>query len=311
MSSAVKKIIGETSIANEVSISEDTLRKETILIIDDSLESIQLLQASLKKKFHVIPLSTSELLIQSINNHKPDMILVDLHMPNIDGFEVISQIQRHPLLDSIPIVAMSGTADLAERQRLEQIGVVGFLQKPFYVGTLAGQMDGILQGLNSTIVSESKKRIWHHLFNIKYKKMKMNELIQNAINNNRPSIIISWDDPENFLKQDLKQTIDHPNLSFIQFKPTLIPRFPYLNSFSSVVDEIFELSGLKDGSIDLIIGDPLRILRMTNTETTASQLSQFLREIEFRVQTIHVLHVRSPITEYELMAHQLLQLYIG
>ncbi len=286
------------------------LKKEKMLVIDDDLESIRLISSALRSKFDVGTLSSNEGLIHALESSKPDMVLIDLHMPNVDGYEVISQIRRHPLFDDLPLVAMSSSSNHEIRQKLEKLGLVGFLQKPFYLATLASQIDSILQSLDSTIVSHSKKRIWHNVFSLKHKKQKLNHLVRAAIHHNTPTIFLAWDEPENYLENELLCYLEASQLSFLQIKPSLLPRFPFLNSFATVVDELIKLSGFDPGTADIVIGDPLRLLRLTGN-TSSSQLSQFIREIQFNVQKIHIIHVHNRDEKIQTMSHQLARAFIG
>ncbi len=303
-------ILGD-KMTTQTFIAMSSVKKEKMLIIDDDIESIRLISSALRSKFEVGTLPSNEGLIHALESSKPDMVLIDLHMPNVDGYEVISQIRRHPLFDDLPLVAMSSSSATEIRQKLEKLGVVGFLQKPFYLGSLASQIDSILQSLDSTVISHSKKRIWHNVFSLKHKKQKLNHLVQTAIHHDTPTIFLAWDEPENYLEKELLCYLEAPQLSFLQIKPALLPRFPFLNSFASVVDEMIKLSGFAPGTADIVLGDPLRILKLTGQNVSISQLSQFIREIQFNVQKIHIIHVHNQDEKIQSIAHQLARAFIG
>lgn len=305
----VKKI--STLEFNAPTYQKQNSAEEVVLIIDDSPDSINLLTATLKRQFKVVSLLSSEAVIKTIESCHPNIVLVDLNMPNVDGFEVIAQINRHPLLDDVAIIAMSATAEGSSRERLSKMGVVGFLNKPFTLSQITGQMRSIIEGLNSVISSDSEKRIWHDLFSMKKKKQKMNTLIQEAIEKQNKTIFLIWDRPENYLFSENNESINSDYISFVQIKPSFLPRFAYIHAFESVVDEFMEISGFKKNECDVVIEDPMRFLRHGGEEASLSQLAQLIREIEFKVNHVHILNVRSRESKYEYLSHQLVKIFIG
>jgi FixJ family two-component response regulator len=66
--------------------------------------------------------------LESLRNHAPDCLVLDLHMPVMDGFEVESQLTRGDF--QIPVVAITGRDAPKERERILELGVAAFLQKP-------------------------------------------------------------------------------------------------------------------------------------------------------------------------------------
>jgi FixJ family two-component response regulator len=66
--------------------------------------------------------------LESLRNHAPDCLVLDLHMPVMDGFEVESQLTRGDF--QIPVVAITGRDAPKDRERILELGVAAFLQKP-------------------------------------------------------------------------------------------------------------------------------------------------------------------------------------
>jgi two-component system cell cycle response regulator DivK len=71
---------------------------------------------------------------------RPALILMDLSLPEIDGFEATRRIQADPALAHIPIVAVTAHAMAGDRERVLAGGFVGYVAKPIEVGTFAGQV---------------------------------------------------------------------------------------------------------------------------------------------------------------------------
>jgi FixJ family two-component response regulator len=66
--------------------------------------------------------------LESLRNHAPDCVVLDLHMPEIDGFEVESQLRQGR--SRIPVIAITGRDTAKDHERILQCGVAAFLQKP-------------------------------------------------------------------------------------------------------------------------------------------------------------------------------------
>lgn len=284
---------------------------EKLLVIDDSPEVLRIIRAVFKNSYAIETLLKVESIIKTIEQVKPSIILIDIHMPNIDGFELISQINRHPLFDDIPIIVMSADTSDTSRTRADDLGAVGFVQKPFEVKSLAVQVEGILSGLNSSVYSLSGKKTWHNLFNVKEKKKILNHYVRIADTNINKTVFLTWEDPLNFLDNDLVVYLRSNHFSFMQFKPSLIPRFPFLHAFTGLVDELVDIASISSLVTEVVIEEPMTLFRSNEAEVSLSQIIQFFREIEFRTSKLSILNVRNRDKKIDNYAHRLAKEFIG
>lgn len=103
-----------------------------VLIIDDDKISSSFCSAILEHAgIHVSCLYTHENMFESIVNFDPDVILLDMYMPNVDGFEMSSVIRQHQNFSAIPIVIMSSETDINKQFRTRSVGADDFILKPF------------------------------------------------------------------------------------------------------------------------------------------------------------------------------------
>lgn len=119
--------------------------KKTVLVIDDSLPIRYLLEAILSRKYHVVStndgLSAMSWLSQGNN---PDLIITDLQMPNINGWELIEYLGNSNLYQHIPIMVLSGIINLSETlQNKEHCNLRGVVTKPFDPVALMDKVEGI------------------------------------------------------------------------------------------------------------------------------------------------------------------------
>ncbi len=106
--------------------------KKTILIVDDSAPIRFLLESILGKQYKVYsaPDGLTAMMWLSRGN-RPDLVVTDIQMPNIDGWELVSYLNGNVLYDDIPIIVLSGSqVDEAREQEL-QYKVADYIRKPF------------------------------------------------------------------------------------------------------------------------------------------------------------------------------------
>ncbi|MBO9325798.1 MAG: response regulator [Roseiflexus sp.] len=112
-------------------------KTSTILIADDDPGARLILQRLLAREGHRVLMAQNgaEALRQSIE-HTPDLVLLDVLMPELDGFEVCRQLRRHPRLREIPILLVTSLGDHQSRVQGLSVGADGFISKPFDMAEL-------------------------------------------------------------------------------------------------------------------------------------------------------------------------------
>ncbi len=103
-----------------------------VLIVDDELEHAEICAALLRRRgYNVAVAMTGGDAIELAHALKPDLILLDLFMPVVDGFSTALTLHEHPDTTNVPIVFFSACADAASRTRAGELGAASFLPKPF------------------------------------------------------------------------------------------------------------------------------------------------------------------------------------
>ena len=105
--------------------------REKILIVDDEPSVRSLLHGMLDKDYCVIEASDGEAAIDMARMQKPDLILMDIMMPKIDGYMACYAIKSEPALKEIPVVMLTGIDHELNRKLGQQFGADGYLTKPF------------------------------------------------------------------------------------------------------------------------------------------------------------------------------------
>jgi|GEM_PF-636129 len=111
---------------------ETQTRRPTILIVDDSPECTSLLHEVLGERYSVITANDGNKgLLLAKGEHAPDVILLDIKMPGMDGYEVCHLLKSDPRLARIPVIFLSGLETTEDKVRAFQTGGVDYITKPF------------------------------------------------------------------------------------------------------------------------------------------------------------------------------------
>ena len=104
----------------------------TIGCIDDSPAVLNSLRSYLDhKQFSVFTVSNPVKALMTIIRHKPDLILLDVMMPKLDGYELCSLLRKHPEFKGIPIIIVTSNTGLVDRAKAKVVRASGYLTKPF------------------------------------------------------------------------------------------------------------------------------------------------------------------------------------
>lgn len=119
----------------------------TLLIIEDDYFQQELLKIWLEaEKYEVLIAANGEQALSIIAEHKPDLILLDLVMPKLNGFQVAEQLKANPETQQIPVVVVTAIDDHDKRIEVLEIGVDDFLNKPVDRIELLVRVKNLLQG---------------------------------------------------------------------------------------------------------------------------------------------------------------------
>ncbi|HBU69558.1 MAG TPA: hypothetical protein DEE98_04145 [Elusimicrobia bacterium] len=128
----------------ELQVNGEKLKKK-VLIVDDDPDIIALLTVSIKENnFSVMNAYDGMQAVSIAKNEKPDMILLDLMLPGMDGFEVIKTLKNDPETKDIPIIVVTART-VEDRSRAIKLGAREYMIKPFSLRTLVEQLKDIFE----------------------------------------------------------------------------------------------------------------------------------------------------------------------
>jgi two-component system, cell cycle response regulator DivK len=118
-----------------------------ILVVDDNPSSRELVKFALELEagYEIEEAAGGHDALSSVRRALPDLILMDIQMPEMDGYETLRQIRALPSCGRVPIMAITAFAMLDDRQKAFEAGFDGYFAKPINIAALRMQIDSILR----------------------------------------------------------------------------------------------------------------------------------------------------------------------
>ena len=165
--------------------------KATILCVDDEPINIVIMEELLAESYQLQSVTSGEDCLEAVDQQRPDLILLDVNMPGMDGLETCSKLRKNPGTTDIPVVFVSALATETELMAGYQAGGDDYITKPFSEDILQRKIEIVLQ-------AEEKK---HQLQEITDSAVQA--LIENQGNISELDMVV------NFLQDCFKQTEFH------------------------------------------------------------------------------------------------------
>ncbi|KMT63851.1 diguanylate cyclase domain-containing protein [Catenovulum maritimum] len=105
-----------------------------VLIVDDEKSNLVILSDLLKREAQISLANCGKLGLKKAQELKPDIILLDVMMPDFDGFEVIKELKACEITRQIPVIFITGLGDVESEEKGFELGACDYIQKPFHLG---------------------------------------------------------------------------------------------------------------------------------------------------------------------------------
>ncbi len=117
-----------------------------ILVVEDNEENRDSLSRRLQRRgFEVVMAADGKIGVEMAKAEKPDLILMDMNMPEVDGWEATRQIKADAAITKVPVIALTAHAMTGDRERAIEAGCTDYHTKPIEFTKLLGQIESILQ----------------------------------------------------------------------------------------------------------------------------------------------------------------------
>jgi len=112
-------------------INEEDIKTSTVLVVDDNEQNLELLQAYLEDiECETVSAKDGIIALDMIKKSKPDLVLLDVMMPRMSGFEVCRRIKNNPETADLPVIMVTALNELGDIERAIESGTDDFLSKP-------------------------------------------------------------------------------------------------------------------------------------------------------------------------------------
>jgi two-component system cell cycle response regulator DivK len=129
-------------------VSPENLAAWRVLIVDDQKDNLSV--AEMVFHFHKADVRIAHNGIEGLavlREFSPTLILLDLSMPEMSGWDMLTELRKNEATADIPVIALTAHAMSGDEQRVMQAGFDGYIAKPFSVATIVFQIQSILKGL--------------------------------------------------------------------------------------------------------------------------------------------------------------------
>ena len=112
----------------------DSNAPANVLIVDDTADNLRLLTGILEQLgYEVRPATSGAQALQAAEHAPPDLVLLDVTMPEMDGYEVCRRLKANPKLKDVPVIFLTALSDIADKVKAFEVGGVDYITKPFHL----------------------------------------------------------------------------------------------------------------------------------------------------------------------------------
>ena len=144
--SEISRMLGirELEIAERIENISDTRSK--ILLVDDEIDTLLPLKMSLEAEdYLVLGASNGFEALELAKTNIPDLILLDIMMPGMDGYEVCAQLKKDPVMRNIPVIMLTAKDAVREKVKGLDIGADDYVTKPFNLNELKARIKSVMR----------------------------------------------------------------------------------------------------------------------------------------------------------------------
>ena len=104
---------------------------KTVFVVDDSDTNLATAEGALEDHFNIMTLPSADKMFSLLEKLIPDLILLDIEMPIMNGFQALEKLKTVSSWANIPVIFLTGTVDSSIREKSSELGAVGIITKPF------------------------------------------------------------------------------------------------------------------------------------------------------------------------------------
>ncbi|MDR0707920.1 MAG: response regulator [Treponema sp.] len=172
--------------------------RKTIMIVDDSIANLKIGKNALMSFYNVFTVPSAKKMFELLERNKPALILLDIDMPDMDGYEAIKLLKENPDTLKIPVIFLTGKSEIEDEVKGLTLGAIDYISKPFSPFILRKRVEAhILVNSQQEVLEKQQKELQDfndNLQNLVAEKTKTVVELQNAVLKTMADIVDCRDD---------------------------------------------------------------------------------------------------------------------
>ncbi|MEG3973753.1 PAS domain-containing protein [Microcoleus sp. herbarium8] len=234
--------------------SETDSLKQNILIVDDHPESLRLLSQFLSKQgYKVRPTRDGKFALQFARSTPPDLILLDIMMPGMDGYQVCEQLKACAKTKDIPVIFISGLNEVFDKVKAFSLGAADYITKPFQTEEVVSRIQNqlLLSRLSKQIV-EQNARLQAEIEERKRVEAELRESQHwlSAVIKMNPNVLYIYDVIEHrilYLNRELYSDLGYSLAEIQQMGAAFLPNLIHPDDLRAFSEHMSRIEAAKDG----------------------------------------------------------------
>jgi len=234
--------------------SQKNALTQNILIVDDHPESLRLLSQVLSKRgYKVRPTRDGKLALNFAQSTPPDLILLDIMMPGMDGYQVCEQLKACPKTKDIPVIFISGLNEVFDKVKAFSLGAADYIAKPFQAEEVVSRIENqlLLSRLSKQIV-EQNARLQAEIEERKRVEAELRESQRwlSAVIKMNPNVLYIYDLIEQqtlYLNREIYRDLGYSLAEIEQMTAGFIPNLMYVDDLPAFSKHMSRIETAKDG----------------------------------------------------------------
>lgn len=134
------------------------MKRMKILVVDDQPDIVKLARVKLDKDFDILEAFNGEEALKKVDSEKPNLIILDVMMPKMDGWEVNKRLKEHPEHKKIPVIMLTARGQYEDQLKAVDTGIDEYVTKPFSPQKLLDKVKEVLEKKASTWYPEDTEK---------------------------------------------------------------------------------------------------------------------------------------------------------
>jgi CheY-like chemotaxis protein len=141
------------------------MSKLRILAVDDSVVNLMTLEQELQNKYEVIPMSSGDRALRFVRREQPDLVLLDIQMPDMDGLETLRRMREMKNGVTVPVIFLTSTSDKFTVVEGMKLGIMDYIVKPFQTDDLHERIERALKRRGSIPIDN--RELYKHIMELR------------------------------------------------------------------------------------------------------------------------------------------------